>query len=81
VRPGLGDEHREGGQYLLLDSLAILSGEFQFLQRVAQAGPDPDRIEQRVLVVPGPNQRLTRHSDQAVVKPQGKGSGELARHD
>ena len=68
-RPGLRDQDAERRQHLLLDALAVLRGELEFLQRVAEPGPHPDRVEQRVLAVPGPLLRLARHSDQGVVKP------------
>src|ERR1700748_2779515 len=67
--PGLRDQDAERRQHLLLDALAVLCGELEFLQRVAEPGPHPDRVEQRVLAVPGPLLRLARHSDQGVVKP------------
>jgi hypothetical protein len=68
---GLRDQHRVGRQHLLLDALTVLGREVELLERVAQAGPDADRVQQRVLAVPGPPVRLARHPDQAVVKPHG----------
>jgi hypothetical protein len=74
ARVDLRQQHPERGQHLLLDPLGVLGGELQFAQRVAEAGPHPHRVEQRVRGRPRALPRLAGHADQAVVE----GHGDLA---
>src|SRR4051812_49071609 len=57
-----------GGQHLLLDTHAVLSGELQFPQRVTKTRADADGIQQRVLRGPGSLARFPGYADETVIK-------------
>jgi hypothetical protein len=69
--PRLRDQHAEGRQHLLFDAFAVLGGELELLERIAQPRSHPDRVQQCVLAVPRSQLRLARYSYQAVVECHG----------
>jgi hypothetical protein len=67
---GLDEHDPERRQHPLLDVLGVFRGELEFAQRILLAGPDAERVKQRLGRGPGPFVRLSRTSD----------GGQIERH-